>query len=304
MPFYDFDPGLIQKEKKRISDKQGQSSVFWKPADGRNLVRFLPSCDPNVKEFWKRVLVHFDMRDEEGRFVKFICPRTSDRRKNCPICTHVNGLYKSGSEADREVANKIRPTTRYYYNIYDLNSKSGSDARIWVWEAPMTFHEKKLILQMTEFGNITDVKSGYNMVVQKIQGQNGIPSYELYPKSEKTPIDDAILNLMKQPNITDLSTDRAEKGQGMYDLNVASAEATFEELQEALNRRLAAESKISAPVKAAPAQAKSDPKPSPSSGISDAELKAALPATAKVVEKPPATDYGVGLDEFEKGLKV
>jgi len=211
MPFFDFDSDLIGKEKKRIAEKQGQSPIFWKPIDGRNLIRFLPSCDEKVRQFWKRVLVHFDMRDDEGRFTEYVCPRTHDSKSVCPICIHVNQLYRTGNESDREVAGRIRPMIRYYYNICEI--KQGVQPRIWVWKAPMTFHEKKLILQLTEYGNITDVKSGLNMVVTRIKGENGIPSYELIPKSEKVPVDPEIMKLMQQPNITDLNSERAEKGQ-------------------------------------------------------------------------------------------
>jgi hypothetical protein len=190
---------------------------------------------------------------------------------------------------------------------------------VWVWDAPRTFHEQKLLLQLTDYGNITDPQTGRTMIVAKITDQSkGIPSYELYPEANPSAIRPEVIKLLSFPPITQLSSEQGEKGWGLYDLNAILVVESAQVLQNALDRRMAA-------TPGGPAVSTGTPPWGGSTGgsmpavtnvppvsaftvtpsIASVPVTAMpnIPSSAQPPAPPSKVKWGTDLDAFEKSLK-
>lgn len=99
------------------------SSEFWKPQDGRNIIRILPKGGVLPSD-WKTPFpllmsgVHSNVGLSLNETV--YCPRLTHGRA-CPICNFVWKLYKSNNEQDKKLAGQLRGYKRTIANIIDLS---------------------------------------------------------------------------------------------------------------------------------------------------------------------------------------
>jgi len=101
----------------------GGSSEFWKPKDGRNVIRILPKGGILPSD-WKTPFpllmsgVHSNVGLSLNETV--YCPRLT-HGKPCPICNFQWKLYKSNSESDKKLAGQLRGYKRTIANVIDLS---------------------------------------------------------------------------------------------------------------------------------------------------------------------------------------
>lgn len=99
------------KESKELSS----GSDFWKPAAGRNVIRFLP---PKVD--WPSPFVvqhqHFIELPGVQNKIIYTCPR-EHKVGECVTCNKADKLERSGNRRDVEAAKKLRPQRRVMANI-------------------------------------------------------------------------------------------------------------------------------------------------------------------------------------------
>jgi len=101
----------------------GGSSDYWKPKDGRNMVRLLPLGGINPND-WKTPypMILLGIHPNVGLSMQETvhCPRLT-YNKACPICAFVWKLYNTKNEEDKELAKKIKSYKRIIMNIIDLS---------------------------------------------------------------------------------------------------------------------------------------------------------------------------------------
>lgn len=147
----------LNKIRNRQAETAKSSGNWWKPDEGKNLVRIFKfshkvTPDDVVRRYFKK--------DEQGKTLEEL-----DR----PVTIHYNvdgqdrpviscksvmmkyaELKDSSSEEDQEKAKDMRPSRKYYVNILDLDDV---DSGMQIWGMPKSVYNKILtILMEPEYG--------------------------------------------------------------------------------------------------------------------------------------------------------
>lgn len=149
----------IKDSLKKGSSKEKGYGKFFYPQEGKNYLRILPCLDDTGLPF-REVGVHFFPGKEA-----YNCPKVTNDEK-CPICDFVTELYRSGTDESKKLANRIRASRRGAFLV--LNRKE-DDNTPKIWVSPPTMYEELVDILVSEddFGQITDIKSGRDIVLKR-----------------------------------------------------------------------------------------------------------------------------------------
>ncbi len=109
------DLGEVEKEHREA--RSGRLPIF-KLREGKNTLRFMPPRAGETKP-WKVFWVHGIGNGADFR--SFQCPEKM-LGEACPVCAQVSALYRTGNEADKKAANKLRAKQEAYANIVDMQN--------------------------------------------------------------------------------------------------------------------------------------------------------------------------------------
>ena len=114
----------MEKMRSKLSKLRGESngnggSVLWKPQEGNQDIRIVPTEDGDpLKEMW----FHYNLGDNRG----FLCPKRNfgDR---CPVCDFASNLWREGVENNDNESKKLAKSlfVRQRFDITD--TESGTD---------------------------------------------------------------------------------------------------------------------------------------------------------------------------------
>ena len=100
----------IKKMRQKLADlhnKGGNGNTrFWKPQDGENVIRILPTADGDP---FKHFHFHYNIGDAKGGI---LCPK-KNFGNDCPVCDFVSKLYNNGDEESRNMARKMVAKSRF-----------------------------------------------------------------------------------------------------------------------------------------------------------------------------------------------
>lgn len=206
----------LKKAKQELEARMnrgggGTSMKFWKPANGKNVIRILPPwTDEGVfaNQFYREVHQHWNVAGEDTG--PTLCPKktpelTSD--KECPICDLLEQLkaQKSNVEA-QELVKELRAKLAYFLSIVDINDPvySAKDIAEWKKERPdsecpfeagdvkiqcyastSTTFDQILNIVIANDMDITDLSEGNNVVIMKA-GKGLQTKYTVTPEIKKT----------------------------------------------------------------------------------------------------------------------
>ena len=185
--------------RKEYQEAIAQMAVdeYWTPEFGENLVRILPPTDGLL--FYKKVGVHYRL---VGSGMEY-CPKvTSDHP--CPVCEVVEQLKKMKTSVAMQIVNRLAVVERFLMNVIPL--KEGEDKVIRQYLAPKTVRLAilKIVLD-PDYGDITDLERGRNVVIEKIQGSGGFVNYSVRAKPKETSIREVIGRELRMEEIPDLN---------------------------------------------------------------------------------------------------
>ncbi len=132
----------------------GSGGGFWKPKEGRSVVRILPPVD-EMEFFFVEVGRHFKQKQ--------YCPAiTTCGDKPCPICELNEILYQSG---DKDAAATFRASRAFWVNMIDRNKE---DAGVQVWTPGITvFQTLVAYIADPDYGDITDLEDGFDIKLDR-----------------------------------------------------------------------------------------------------------------------------------------
>jgi len=190
------DLELLKKEFQEAVAQQVQEE-YWVPEMGESLIRILPPADGKL--FYKKVGIHYRLAGSGMEF----CPRmTADDQ--CPICEVVDELRKSKSPAAVQLVNRLAGVERYLMNIIPLNE---DQKRVRQYIAPKTVRLALLkIILDPDYGDITDLERGRNVVIEKVQGGGGFVNYSVRVKPREISVRELLgreLTLGEIPDLND-----------------------------------------------------------------------------------------------------
>jgi hypothetical protein len=204
--------------------KQGGDFKFWKPIKyGKYLVRFLPPKDSNGV-FFKETAQH---RVGDNYY---FCPKAEGEA--CPICEKYKKLYDIGTDAAIALAKEIKPRKQYLYNIIvkeELEKESDDPLKVHAYMSGKILYDTLMDYFFDEeYGDLTDVESGYDFIINKQKGELDFPTY----KNSKP---------KKMPSPLGTNEEIEEILDNLKDLNKEIDVKTYDELAAALNSYLSNE---------------------------------------------------------------
>jgi hypothetical protein len=190
----DFD--LLRKEYQEAIAQQAVDE-YWVPEFGENLIRVLPPRDGKL--FYKKVGVHFKL---VGSGMEY-CPKLTENLA-CPVCEVVDQLRKMKTPVAMQLVNRLAVVERFLMNIIPL--KEGEEKSIRQYLAPKTV---RLALLKTildpDYGDITDLVRGRNVVIEKVQGSGGFVNYTVRVKPREIPVKEILGRELRLEEILDLN---------------------------------------------------------------------------------------------------
>lgn len=208
-PSNDLTP--IDKVRQRLDNMGLEDSSFWKPKEGRNVIRILPGVDDMGDFFWQVVGKHYI----PGGRAAAICPRVT-LDEPCPICEYVDALYRQGDKASKEFAKKIRAQRQYWMSIINRDNEKAGPV---IYSAAKTvFSAIATLVRDPDYGEVYDIDTGTDVIVTRT-GTGLETRYQVQAKRKESPLskDDATIDdwVDAQVDLTpiELSFDPDEDGE-------------------------------------------------------------------------------------------
>jgi hypothetical protein len=214
----------------RIKEKLAKTNLggrgdYWKPKQGRNVIRILPGVGDMGDFFWQSVGKHYIPETQRS----YVCPiftiGDEDEDAACPICEFVDELYKAGDKDSKELAGKLRVRKQFWMNIIDRENED---------KGPQIYTPGVTIFKMVasyytdpDYGEIDDVEEGLDITIKRA-GTGLDTEYELLPKRKSSPLHkdykliDEWLDSAIDLSVVELTEDPAEDKEMMGDDAVVS----------------------------------------------------------------------------------
>ena len=172
----------LEKMKARLNNLQnkgGRSSLFWRPDDGEQTVRIVPTGDGDP---FKDYFFHYNV----GSAASFICPKRNFG-DDCPVCSFVSTLFKKEDDDSVQTAKSLMAKQRFFSPVL---VRGEEDEGVRVWGYGKTVYESLLNLVLNpDYGDITDVDKGIDFILHygKPPGAS-FPVTKLQPRRKSTPL--------------------------------------------------------------------------------------------------------------------
>jgi len=166
------DLNKMKEKLARLQGKNGGRSHFWRPADGDQTIRIVPTPDGDpFKEFW----FHYNVGKNPG----FLSPKKNFGEED-PLDNFVRGLFKEGTDDSIRMAKNLMARQRFFAPVI---VRGEEDQGVRLWGFGKTAYQELLNLVLNpEYGDITDVTEGTDLVLTY-----GKPPGASFPQTTLTP---------------------------------------------------------------------------------------------------------------------
>ena len=178
---------LISSKLDKLQSKPGQtngqkfdrSTVFWKAPIGKSQVRFVPFKE-NKENPFSEVYFHYGIGNRT-----MISPINYGEKD--PIVEFSKELRKTTEPENWRLAKKLEPKMRVFAPVI---VRGEEDKGVRFWEFGKSIYQELLSYAADEdYGDFTDVVSGFDMTVEVVQG-NPYPQTSLRVKPKQTSLSD------------------------------------------------------------------------------------------------------------------
>ena len=161
------------KDKLTALESKGQgNSVFWRPEDGEQTLRIVPTADGDpFKEYW----FHYNL----GKNAGFLSPKKNFGEDD-PLNDFVRQLYKDGSDESIKMAKDLSARQRFFTPVI-VRGEEAKGVRLWGF-GKTAYRELLNLVLNPEYGDITDVNEGTDRTIQY-----GKPPGAQFPQTSITP---------------------------------------------------------------------------------------------------------------------
>jgi len=178
------DLDKMRNKLNAVTGKGGGSRTeFWKPKDGENNVRIVPTPDGDP---FKEKFFHYNVA--QGGF---LCPN-KNFGDNCPVCSFASKLWNEGTEESKKMAKDLFAKQRFFSPVL-VRGEEEQGVRIWGY-GKMAYEKLLTIVLDPDYGDVTDPESGNDLKIMygKPPGAS-FPRTDIRPRPRKTVLcDDAI----------------------------------------------------------------------------------------------------------------
>lgn len=167
------------KYQKLRSKGGGNKDIFWRPQDGEQTIRILPTPDGDpFKEYW----FHYNLGKNPG----FLSPKKNFGESD-PLDSFIRQLFDEGSEDSIKMAKNLMARQRFFSPVI-VRGEEEKGVRLWGYGK--TVYETLLGLVLNpDYGDITDPTEGTDLtlVYGKPPGAQ-FPQTKLQPRRKTSPI--------------------------------------------------------------------------------------------------------------------
>jgi len=163
--FYDYgdwDDDAATEEDEEL--KRG-SGDFRRIEPGKVRVRFLPP-PPGQRNPWKKVFQHFVKPPGRGEDpIVFPCPKREANRP-CPICRHADRLFRTGAQADKDLAFDLYPNMRIFAEVV-VRGEEDRGVQILPFGKMIYGKLMKIRRDPDSGGNFTHPLHGFDIIIER-----------------------------------------------------------------------------------------------------------------------------------------
>jgi len=178
------DLNKMRAKLDALQNRGQKDSVFWKPQDGEQTIRIVPTPDGDpFKEYW----FHYNLGKNPG----FLSPKRNFGIDD-PLNDFVRQLFNEGTEDSIKMAKTLMARQRFFAPVL-VRGEEEKGVRIWGFGKTAYQDLLNLVLN-PEYGDITDIETGTDLVLKygKPPGAQ-FPQTSLTPRRRTSPLcDDAV----------------------------------------------------------------------------------------------------------------
>ena len=166
----------LEKMRAKLSalENRGkkEDSAFWRPQDGEQTVRIVPTPDGDpFKEYW----FHYNLGKNPG----FLSPKRNFGVDD-PLNDFVRQLFNEGTDDSIKQAKELMARQRFFAPVL-VRGEEEKGVRIWGF-GKMAYQELLNLVLNPEYGDITDTETGTDLVIKY-----GKPPGAQFPQTTITP---------------------------------------------------------------------------------------------------------------------
>lgn len=208
----------IRKKLGQLQSSTQKQDRLWKPEPGKTVIRIVP-YQFNKEYPFNEMYFHYDLGKKT-----YLSPFTYGNAD--PIVDFAEKLKKTGSSDDWKMGKKLEPKMRTYVPII-VRGKESDGVKYWGF-GKQIYQELLNIIADEDYGDITDLKNGRDIVVEFQKGEDVGNTY-------------GKISIRVKPNATP-ATDNKEVFEkilnGQKDLKEIFPEPSYDDLKTALQNWL------------------------------------------------------------------
>lgn len=155
-----------------LNTKGGGNNNFWRPKDGKQTIRILPTEDGDP---FKAYHFHYNIGKNSG----FLC-LNKNYGEDCPACNLTKELFREGDEGSVRMAKDFTARQRFFSPVL-VRGEEAEGPKVWGYGKKVYETLLQLVLN-PEYGDITDPDSGTDLNLQY-----GKPAGASFPQTNIQP---------------------------------------------------------------------------------------------------------------------
>ena len=166
------DLDKMKAKLNKLQNKGNGDSVFWRPEDGEQTIRIVPTSDGDpFKDYW----FHYNVGKNPG----FLSPKRNFGEAD-PLDSFVRELFDEGTEDSIKTAKNLMARQRFFSPVV-VRGEEDKGVRIWGY-GKMAYEKLLSLVLNPEYGDITDSEEGVDLVIHY-----GKPVGASFPQTKITP---------------------------------------------------------------------------------------------------------------------
>ena len=160
--------------------KQKSDNVFWKPQEGDQDIRIVPTEDGDPFKVF-----HFHYNLGEAARGGVLCPKRQFG-DNCPVCDFASKLWQEGTDDSKRMAKSLFVRQRFFSPVI---VRGEEEQGVKIWGYGKTIYETLLGLVLNpDYGDITDIDQGvdFTLTYTLPKTKGAFPQTNLVPKRKSS----------------------------------------------------------------------------------------------------------------------
>ena len=150
------DLDAIRRKLNNLQTQTGRQDNLWKPEPGKQIIRIVP-YQHNKENPFNEMYFHYDLGKRN-----YLSPITYGEAD--PVEEFAQKLRATGKSDDFNLAKKLTPKMRVYVPVL-VRGKESEGVKLWGF-GKQVYTELLGFIADPDYGDITDVKSGRDVLVE------------------------------------------------------------------------------------------------------------------------------------------